>query len=272
MMVLRSIITLALAAGALAAQTTVDLKNPAFIQRGADLFARNCATGYCHGSEGRAARGPDLRNRDWDPQALYKSIHGGMPGTTMPPWNNILPDEDIWAATAYIISLGPGNLTSSMITIGGSSARREALTGKAKHGRDLFFDLNNQKRCAVCHRLGGQGTAVGPDLSVTASSKSADELMHDILNPGVLIAQGFGHVVVTTASGETIAGVKKAETGERIQVYDAEAIPPPLRTFYKDQIYKVENRLASYMPARYDSVYSKTDLEAIVAYLKSGNF
>ena len=66
--------------------------------------------------------------------------------------------------------------------------------------------------------------------------------------------------------------VKKAETGERIQVYDAEAIPPPLRTFYKDQTYKVENRLASSMPARYDSVYSKTDLEAIVAYLKSGNF
>ena len=271
MMVLRSIITLALAAGALAAQTTVDLKNPAFIQRGADLFAQNCATGYCHGSEGRAARGPDLRNRDWNPQALYNSIHGGMPGTTMPPWNNILPNEDIWAVTAYIISLGPGNIASSTITVGGSSGGPEALTGKAKHGRDLFFDLNNQKRCAVCHRLGGKGTAVGPDLSLAASAKSADALMKDILDPGASIAAGFGQVAVTSGSGETVAGVKKAETGDRIQIYDTEAIPPPLRTFYKDQINKVENRRASSMPSGYDSIYSRDELDAIVAYLKSGN-
>ena len=35
---------------------------------------------------------------------------------------------------------------------------------------------------------------------------------------------------------------------------------------------KVENRQASSMPANYDSIYSRNELEAIVAYLKSGNF
>ena len=213
-----------------------------------------------------------MRNRDWDAQALYNSIHGGIPGTTMPPWNNILPNEDIWALTAYIISLGPGNLASSVVTVGGPARGPEALTGQAKRGHDLFFDLNNQKRCAVCHKLGGKGTAVGPDLSAAAASKSPDELMQDILDPGASIADGFGQVVVTSGSGETIAGVKKAETRERIQVYEAEAIPPPLRTFYKDEIMKVENRRVSSMPAYRNSVYSQADLEAIVAYLKSDSF
>ncbi len=259
-------------AGALTAQTTVNLKDPAFIANGAALFAQNCATGYCHGSEGRAARGPDLRNKDWDPQALYDIIYRGMPGTTMPPWNNILPSEDIWAATAYIISLGPGNLASSTITVARSGSGADTLTGDAKRGHDLFFDLNNQKRCAVCHKLGGKGTAVGPDLSLAAPQKSADALMTDILDPGASIAEGFDQVVVTAASGKTVAGVKKSETNDRIQVYDKEAVPPPLRTFYKDQVNKVENRQASSMPANYESIYARDELEAIVAYLKSGNF
>ena len=211
-------------AGALTAQTTVDLKDPAFIAKGSALFAQNCATGYCHGSEGRAARGPDLRNKDWDPQELYNIIHNGMPGTTMPPWNNILPNEDIWAATAYIISLGPGNLASATITVARSGKGAESLTGDAKRGHDLFFDLNNQKRCAICHKLGGKGTAVGPDLSLAASQKSADQLMTDILEPGTSIAEGFDQVVVTSTSGETVVGVKKSETDDRIQVYDKEAV------------------------------------------------
>ena len=189
----------------------------------------------------------------------------------MPPWNNILPNEDIWAVTAYIISLGPGHLASSTITLSGSGRGREALTGEAKRGHDLFFDLSNQKRCAVCHRLGAKGTAVGPDLSLAASKKSSDELMNDIRRPGASIAAGFSQTVVTSSRG-IIAGVKKTETAERIQVYDAEAIPPPLRTFYKDQIQKVETRNRSSMPANYDSIYSREELEAIVAYLKAGNF
>lgn len=259
-------------AGALNAQTTVNLKDPAFISKGSALFAQNCATGYCHGSEGRAARGPDLRNKDWDPQELYDLIHGGVPGTTMPPWNNILPNEDIWAATAYIISLGPGNLSSATIRVARSGKGAESLTGEAKRGHDLFFDLNNQKRCAICHRLEGKGTAVGPDLSSAAAKKSVEELMTDILDPGMSIAEGFDQVVVTSASGETVAGVKKSETDERIQVYDKEAVPPPLRTFYKDQVDKVANRQASSMPADYESIYARDELEAIVTYLKSGNF
>jgi putative heme-binding domain-containing protein len=270
-MISRSLISLILAAGALAAQTTVDLKTVAVISQGNTLFAQNCATGYCHGSEGRAARGPDMRNRDWDAQGLYNSIHGGIPGTTMPPWNNILPNEDIWALTAYIISLGPGNLASSVVTVGGAAAGPEALSGQAKRGHDLFFDLNNQKRCAICHKLGGKGTAVGPDLSAAATAKkSSDELMTDILRPGASIAEGFAQTAVTSGV-VTVAGVKKAETRERIQIYDAEAVPPPLRTFYKDQIDRMETRQASSMPANYDSVYTRDELEAIVAYLKSGN-
>ena len=213
---LQLLVCAGLAFAPLAAQTTVELTDASVIARGNDLFAQNCATGYCHGAEGRAARGPDLRNRDWDPRKLYASIHGGVPGTTMPPWNNIIPDEGIWAVTAYIISLGTTELSgsSASITLGSSTAGPAELTGEAKRGHELFFDLNNQKRCAICHRLGGKGTAVGPDLSAGAASKSTDDWMNDILKPGASIAEGFEQTVVTSTAGETIAGVKQSETEE----------------------------------------------------------
>ena len=270
---LQLLVCVGLALAPLAAQTTVDLTNVSVIAKGNDLFAKNCATGYCHGAEGRAARGPDLRNRDWGPRKLYSSVRDGVPGTTMPPWNNILPDEDLWAVTGYIISLGTTRLTGSAgtITVGSAAAGRAELTGEAKRGHDLFFDLNNQKRCAICHRLGGKGTAVGPDLS-SASGKSAEALMNDIVNPDASIAEGFEQTVVTSKAGDTIAGVKQSQTDEVIRVYDSEAIPPPLRTFYRDSVRSTTTRKESSMPANYDQFYTRNELQAIVAYLKSGNF
>ena len=268
-----SFIYLCLALVPLFAQSTVELTDASVISQGNDLFARSCATGYCHGAEGRAARGPDLRNRGWDPRKLYSSIRDGVPGTTMPPWNNILPDEEIWTVTGYIISLGTTQLrgAAATITLGSSAAGPAELTGKAKHGHDLFFDLNHQKRCGICHRLGGKGTAVGPDLSA-ASGKSADELLNDIVNPGASIAEGFEQTVVTSKAGETIAGVKHSQTDQIIRVYDSEAIPPPLRTFYRDSVERTTTRRQSSMPAHYGQFYTRNELQAIVAYLKSGTF
>jgi putative heme-binding domain-containing protein len=270
---LQLLVCVGLAFAPLAAQSTVELTSASVIAKGNDLFAKNCATGYCHGAEGRAARGPDLRNRDWDPRKLYSSVRDGVPGTTMPPWNNILTDEDLWAVSGYIISLGTTELrgAAATITLGSAPAGPAELTGKAKHGHDLFFDLNNQKRCAICHRLGGKGTAVGPDLSA-ASGKSADELLNDIVDPGASIAEGYEQTVVTSKAGETIAGVKQSQTEELIRVYDSEAIPPPLRTFYRDSVRSTTTRKQSSMPANYDQFYTRNELQAIVAYLRSGNF
>ena len=141
----------------LAAQSaTVNLTDPAFIAKGATQFAKTCAVGYCHGSEGLPARGPGLRGRRWDTQKLYSQIHDGIPNTTMPAWKSILSETEIWAVVAYVISLGDAG-TTTVSADAGSTAAPLTLTTNAERGRDLFFDLTNQKRCAVCHQLGSAG-------------------------------------------------------------------------------------------------------------------
>ena len=101
---MRLFVALFLTAPLLAAES-LDLSSPELIAEGSALFAKSCAVGYCHGSEGRPARGPELRNRVWDPRELYRTTADGLPGTSMPGWKNVIPDAAIWAVTAYVLSL-----------------------------------------------------------------------------------------------------------------------------------------------------------------------
>ena len=81
---------------------------------GAKIFKTNCET--CHGPQGHGD-GPIGESLDPKPQNLaelqtvvaddylYWRIGEGSPGTSMPPWKNILNEEQIWQLTAFIRTL-----------------------------------------------------------------------------------------------------------------------------------------------------------------------
>ena len=60
--------------------------NPTILQEGMAAFRANCA--YCHGMDGRGARGPDLTGiyaSGHTEESLYPLVRAGVPGTEMPP-------------------------------------------------------------------------------------------------------------------------------------------------------------------------------------------
>jgi putative heme-binding domain-containing protein len=250
--------------------TTVSLRDAVFIASGSELFAKNCAVGYCHGSEGRAGRGPRLRDKVWNADKLFGVVHDGMPNTTMPPWKDILPEREIWSIVAYVISIGAVDSDAAagkvQLSASGSS---DLLTDEARKGRELFFDLMNEKRCSLCHRAGSKGEAIGPHLA-TVRDEPASQIKRDIIEPQAAIAEGFEQVTIDTNRGERIVGLKQQETEEFVRLYDTASIPAPLRTIYKDEIKSRGSERRSAMPAGYRSVYSDEELSAIIAYLKSG--
>lgn len=253
-----------------AQSATVNLTDPAFIAKGAAQFAKTCAVGYCHGSEGLPARAPGLRGRRWDTKKLYSQIHDGIPNTTMPAWKAILSETEIWEVVAYVISLGNAGAATVPADAGtATTSAPRTLTANAERGRDLFFDLTNQRRCSICHQLGAQGTAIGPNLA-SAAGEPADELRRDITDPEATIAKGFEQTVVVTKSGETIAGIKKDDEARLIRVYDAAAIPPPLRTIYRDDIRSLTTKPTTSMPTGYGKLFSNDELDAIVEFIQSG--
>ncbi len=258
---------------ALGAQSsTLNLRDAVFIAAGSELFAKNCAVGYCHGSEGRAGRGPRLRDRTWNADKLFRVTHDGIPNTTMLPWKDILPEKDIWSVVAYVISIGAAESDVARDVQLSGSGGTDLLTDEARQGRELFFDLMNTKRCSVCHRVGSKGARIGPELGAAVRKKSAEEIRRDILEPQAAIAEGFEQIVIDTKKGERIAGLKKEETEELVRLYDTASIPAPLRTIYKDEIKSRGMQRRSAMPAVYRSLYTDEELNAIIAYLKSGRF
>jgi mono/diheme cytochrome c family protein len=82
-----------------------DLKDQQRIAAGRELFqTKQCA--YCHGSDGKG--GVRLADRgDLEPTYVFQTIAEGRQrgGRRMPSWSGVLTDEQIWQATAYIMSL-----------------------------------------------------------------------------------------------------------------------------------------------------------------------
>jgi putative heme-binding domain-containing protein len=75
------------------------------------------------------------------------------------------------------------------------------LTGDAARGK-----LQYQGRCAVCHKAGGEGIEVGPDL-ITTKSRGRDSLLAAIIDPHREVAPQYIAYEVNTKDGNAYLGI-----------------------------------------------------------------
>ena len=88
--------------------------------------------------------------------------------------------------------------------------------GDAARGRELFFSREFQ--CAQCHRVGGEGGIIGPDLSGIASQQTRVQLLTSLRRPSEAIAEGFLTSLIRTVYGGLISGRILQRTDEKFQV------------------------------------------------------
>ena len=135
--------------------------------------------------------------------------------------------------------------------------------GDAVRGQKLFADLNGLA-CVKCHAVGGQGGAVGPDLTGIAAKYTGDEIATSILYPSAKIASGYESVIVATKDGRVITGVVKADTTSGVDLEDAEAkrVRVPL-----DDIEERRTGDVSIMPNGLAEGLKPKDFADLLAYL-----
>ncbi len=80
------------------------------------------------------------------------------------------------------------------------------LVGDAQRGREWF-----RTACAVCHRHGGEGNGIGPDLA-SVSGKSVPELLVAILDPNAAVEDKFVGYSARLKGGREIAGIIASES------------------------------------------------------------
>jgi putative heme-binding domain-containing protein len=163
---------------------------PADVEDGGRLFRANCVS--CHGAEGNLVPGIDLGHgkfrRASTDDDLVKIIRTGIPGTPMPPGNY----TEFQASTivAYLRSLA---------TIG----RGSGIAGDAARGKALFAGKGG---CTMCHRVGTEGSRVGPDLSDIGALRKPASLEVSILDPDAEILAQNRYFRVVTRDGAAVTG------------------------------------------------------------------
>jgi putative membrane-bound dehydrogenase-like protein len=135
-----------------------------------------------------------------------------------------------------------------------------ALAGASTaRGRGIF-----QQVCGSCHRLHGEGGALGPDL--TGSNRANLEyLLLNVLNPNGDVPEAYRLVVITTRDGRIFSGNVAAETERQVTLRVVGQDPVVISTA---DIQTRESTAVSLMPAGLFDPLTDREVVDLVSYLR----
>ncbi len=132
------------------------------------------------------------------------------------------------------------------------------LDGDPERGKVLFLEL-----CARCHRSGGSGSGPGPDLS-GIGRKSAETLLHDILDPNAAVDAAYVNYIVETTDGEVHSGLLAESIGGGIVLRAAEDL---LIEVPAERVREVRSDSLSMMPEELEAGLEPADMADLLAFL-----
>jgi len=221
-------------------------------RRGEQVFAKTCATGYCHGPKGGASGAPRLAGRGFSEAYINGVVTRGVPGTGMPSFSATLSKVDLTEVVAYVATL---NGVSSR-DLGEVASSKPALTGEAARGARLFTEATRSfGRCSTCHQVGGFGISVAAPFT------------HIPESVGALKALATPNVKTGTMDGESMPVLVLSEGKQGTLFYDLTSAPPVERNAEPGAVNFSDG--SKWRHASVIEGYSDAELEAILVYLRA---
>jgi putative membrane-bound dehydrogenase-like protein len=132
--------------------------------------------------------------------------------------------------------------------------------GHAAAGHALFV-----KHCATCHKLHGEGGAVGPDLT-HANREDRTYLLASLVDPSAVIRKEYLSYTVETTDGRVLAGLIAEQSPGGIVLVDAKAQRTAIA---RGKVASVEVSPTSLMPEGVLKELSPQELRDLFAYLQA---
>jgi mono/diheme cytochrome c family protein len=268
---MKVLITIFLFSGALFAQHAY---TPDEIAEGGRLFQSNC-TG-CHGSAGDQVQGVALMSgkfrRATSDDEVAAIIRKGVPGTAMQAFN--FSELQAGMLVAYLKSFAANAPTGA--------AADTAVPGNAARGKVI---LEGKGNCMSCHRVGEDGSRVGPDLSFSGlprpsftrfvgfgvtppppptTAAIASQLQRDLLEPDAEVSPANRTFRAVLKDGSVVTGRVLNLDQFTVQMFDSKE---RLLTLPKSDLREF-GTLKSPMPSYRDKL-TPQELSDLVAYLVS---
>lgn len=132
------------------------------------------------------------------------------------------------------------------------------LKGDVARGRAV-----HEAQCASCHRLGGAGHALGPDLE-SVRSQPKEKLLVAIVDPNREVAPNFLATTIETTDDESFTGLAGAETGAGIVLRQASGVEQQLP---RSRIRQVKPEGRSVMPEGFETTLTPQAMADLLACL-----
>jgi len=214
---------------------------------GEQLYMENCAD--CHGPDGDAVADVDLghgrfRRATTDPE-LIGIVLRGIPNSAMPPHN--FSEAQAAAIVAFLRA---------------KASRAAASAGDAANGRAIFTGKGN---CVSCHRVDGEGSRIGPDLSEIGRLRHSTDIERAIVDPDFMVVPSNRFVRLVTRDGVTITGRLLNQDIFTVQLLDSKE---QLRSIARADLRQFTFIEKSPMPSYTDKLSSR-EIGDLVSYLVS---
>ncbi len=213
------------------------------VARGEAIFQQRCSVGYCHGQAGAASRGPRLRDRDLDPDMVYRVIREGVPKTAMPAFQSMLKDQEIRDVALYVMSVAKPGKPAAI-----KEPAHAAGASKPKGPEGNLFDMH----CGTCHTKHGAG------VWLAGLDKPA------VLR-GFATSRAKAVKTIKLKDGESFPGRIASEKGDIVEAWDLTDQPPIKRSLERAEIDSITPAVTWKHPKMSDA----SALPAIADYVAS---
>ena len=132
--------------------------------------------------------------------------------------------------------------------------------GDASRGAKVF-----ERECETCHRLGGSGHEVGPDLTERAAS-AREELLVDILDPNRSVRSNFVNYRLDAADGSVLTGILARESAGSVTLRRGEGIEEVVA---RSDIRSLTSMGLSLMPEGLDEEIQPSEMADLLRFVQS---
>jgi putative heme-binding domain-containing protein len=172
----------------------------------------------------------------------------------------LLGDKDIDATVRkHWGSVKPGTPEEKLAEIRRFTNDLRAGTGDATNGKALFT-----KHCGTCHKLFGDGGAVGPDITNTSRGDTA-WLLASIVDPNAVIRAQYVQVAIRTTDEIVRTGIIAEQDGASITLVDAKGEKTRIA---RDRVESIRDLPTSLMPEKLLDALSPQERRDLFRYLQ----
>jgi len=162
------------------------------------------------------------------------------------------------------LSMGRPALTDTQAWLKALDAVQEPADPES--GRRIFHH-GRLANCSHCHRHGGRGNVVGPDLSSLGNKQDRTWLLKSILEPSREMAPEYQPRTIILIDGRTFTGI-------RLRSYIKETIRDANgqnRTFDRSDVEAMVESPVSFMPSGLVHALTDRELKDLIAFLESNS-